>query len=104
MIASFREMERERTEISLIPIVALRPIVPSSAQRRIAHVWQIAWHFSELSIPSLTSTIAEPPMDVKRCQKISDNDVILYERVFWAFFGRKTAFLRAGVVRSCGSP
>jgi hypothetical protein len=104
MIASFREMERERTEISLIPIVALRPIVPSSAQRRIAHVWQIAWHFSELSIPSLTSTIAEPPMDMKRCQKISDNDVILYERVFWAFFGRKIAFLRVGVVRSCGSP
>ena len=42
MIASFREMERERTEISLIPIVALPPIVPNSAQRRIAHVRQIA--------------------------------------------------------------
>jgi hypothetical protein len=104
MIASFREMERERTEISLISIVALLPIAPNSAQRRIAHMWQIAWHFSEISIPSPTSTITEQPMDVKRCRKISDNDAILYERVSRAFFGRKIAFLRAGVVRSCGSP
>jgi hypothetical protein len=34
MIASFREMERERTEISLIPIVASPPIVPNSAQTK----------------------------------------------------------------------
>jgi hypothetical protein len=38
MIASFREMERERMEISMIPIVALPPIEPNSAQCRIAHM------------------------------------------------------------------